>query len=55
MDDINNNFDLKYLDQIFSNDLEEKCSLSTNNDVYDLVYSIGDIHGDYQAFHNIQK
>ena len=53
MDDINNNFDLKYLDQIFSNDLEEKCSLSTNNDVYDLVYSIGDIHGDYQAFHNI--
>lgn len=47
-------FDLKYLNQMFSNDLEEKCSkFPTNNDTYDLVYSIGDIHGDYKAFHNI--
>ena len=53
MDDNKQSFDLKYLDQIFSKELDEKCTLTTNNEVYDLVYSIGDIHGDYQAFHNI--
>jgi len=53
MDDDKQSFDSKYLDQIFSKDLDEKCTLATNNEVYSLVYSIGDIHGDYQAFHNI--
>ena len=53
MDDDKQSFDSKYLDQIFSKDLDEKCTLATNNEVYSLVYSIGDIHGDYQAFHTI--
>jgi len=44
----------QFLDRIFSDELEKKCKvLPTNNNNYDLVYSISDIHGDYEVFKNI--
>lgn len=46
------NFKFNYINDIFSKEIDKKCIL-TNNDYYDLIYSISDIHGDYQAFHNI--